>query len=177
MVNSAESANRQGGTIETGNLPSGLTDRGVGFQAAGFLLTWLVGTTILELFDGSGFWLYQWFEKATTDTYWAVVVPLAFLFDWMRRMFERGKAIREAKKAEIEEQAIQRGMKRGMERGMQQGIERGMQQGIERGMQQGIEQGRQETTERFRALLKQHGITLPPEIDSALFDDPTAKSS
>ena len=161
MAESIESANGQGATIGTGNLPGGLTDRGVGFQAAGFLLTWFAGTTILELFEGSGFWLYQWFEKATTDTYWSVVVPLAFLFDWMRRMFERGKAIREAKKAEIEERAIQRGLKKGMEQGMEQGIE----------------QGRQETAERFRALLKQHGITLPPEVDSALFDDSTANGS
>lgn len=39
-------------------------------------------------------------------TNWAFVVPLAATFDWGRKMFEKGKAIREAKKAEILAKAL-----------------------------------------------------------------------
>ena len=159
MENPAEPGSRQGGTIGTSHSTSGLSDRGIGFQAGGFIAVLFASTTILELFQGSSSWLYQWFERATVDTYWSALVPLGALFDWVRKMFERGKAIREAKKAEIEERAIRRG------------LERGMKQGLERGLEQGLERGRQEATEQFRTLLKQHGITLPPEVDSAMFGD------
>ncbi len=101
MTVTPEPDSRQRGTIRAPDFPGGLADRGIGFQTAGFTSVWIVSTTILTLFDGSGFWLYQWFDTATTGTYWATLVPLAALFDWMRKMFERGKAIREAKKAEI----------------------------------------------------------------------------
>lgn len=143
MAVAAEPGNGQDGTIRAPDLQGVLVDRGIGFQAAGFALVWFVSTTILELFDGSNLWLYQWFERATVDIYWASLVPLAALFDWMRKMFERGKAIREAKKAEIQEKARLKGLR----------------------------EGRQETTERFQELLKSHGVTLPPEIASAIFGD------
>ena len=79
--------------------PETLVNRGVGWQAAGFTLTGIACLLILKSFEGSDFWLYQWFEKATVDLYWSFIVPLAFLFDWVRKMFESAKAIREAKKA------------------------------------------------------------------------------
>lgn len=138
-----EPSGRQDGTIGALDSRSGLADRGIGFQAAGFALVWLISTAILELFQGSDYWLYLWFERATVDTYWSALVPLGAFFDWVRKMFERGKAIREAKKAEIEERAIRRGM----------------------------EQGRQQAAERFRELLKQHGVKLTPEVESAMFGD------
>ena len=153
MAASAEPSGRQDATIGASDLRGGLADRGIGFQAAGFVLVWLVSTAILELFQGSNYWLYQWFERATVDTYWSALVPLGALFDWVRKMFERGKAIREAKKAEIEEKAIRRGLERG------------------------IEQGRQQATEQFRKLLKQHGIALTPEVESAMFGDSNTTDS
>ena len=67
---------------------------------------------ILKLFEGSDFWLYQWFEKATVDLYWSFIVPLAALFDWGRKMFERGKAIREAQKAKMVRDARRKEQKR-----------------------------------------------------------------
>ena len=70
-------------------------------------------------------------------------------------MFERGKAIREAKKAEIQEKARLKGLR----------------EGLQEGRQEGRREGRQETTERFQELLKSHGVTLPPEIASAMFGD------
>lgn len=171
MVTPVEPSGRQDGTIGPHNSQSGLADRGIGFQAVGFVLVWLVSTAILELFQGSGYWLYQWFERATVDIYWSALVPLGAFFDWVRKMFERGKAIREAKKAEIEEKAVRRGLERGMKQGIEQGIERGIEQGIEQGIERGIEQGRQQATEQFRELLKQHGIALTPEVESAMFGD------
>ena len=155
MAVAAEPGNGQDGTIRVPDLQGALVDRGIGFQAAGFALVWFVSTTILELFDGSNLWLYQWFERATVDIYWASLVPLAALFDWMRKMFERGKAIREAKKADIQEKARLKGLR----------------EGLQEGRQEGRREGRQETTERFQELLKSHGVTLPPEIASAIFGD------
>ena len=100
----------------TPDLLGGLVDRGIGFQAAGFAMVLLASTTILRVFQGSEFWLYQWFEIAVTGTYWAAVAPLAALFDWMRKMFERGKAIREAKKAEILAKERRKGREEAIER-------------------------------------------------------------
>lgn len=89
-------------------LPEALTDRGIGVQAVCFALTGVACVAILRTFEGSDFWLYQWFETAVTALYWAFVVPLAALFDWGRKMFERGKAIREAKKAEMVRKATEK---------------------------------------------------------------------
>lgn len=153
MAVAAEPGNGQDGTIKVSDIQGPLVDRGIGFQAAGFTLVWFVSTTILELFDGSNLWLYQWLERATVDIYWASLIPLAALFDWMRKMFERGKAIREAKKAEIQERALLKGL------------------------QEGRQEGRQETIERFQELLKSSGVTLPPEIASAIFGDASENGS
>ena len=95
--------------------PEALVNRGVGWQAAGFTLTGIACLLILKLFEGSDLWLYQWFEKATIDLYWSFIVPLAFLFDWVRKMFESAKAIREAKKAQMldkERKRIQKELER-----------------------------------------------------------------
>ena len=86
-------------------VPEAFVNRGVGWQAAGFALTGIACLVILKWFEGSDSWLYQWFETVTVDLYWATIVPLAFLFDGVRKMFESAKAIREAKKAEIAERA------------------------------------------------------------------------
>ena len=96
-------------------MPEALTDRGIGWQATGFTLTGIACLLILKLFEGSDFWLYQWFEKATVDLYWSFIVPLAFLFDWVRKMFESAKAIREAQKARMlqnERKRIQKELER-----------------------------------------------------------------
>ena len=169
MAVGAEPGNGQDGTIRAPDLQGVLADRGIGFQAAGFILIWFVSTTILELFEGSNFWLYQWFERATVDTYWASLVPLAALFDWIRKMFERGKAIREAKKAEIQEKARLKGL--------QEGRQEGMREGLQEGRQEGLQEGRRETTEWIQELLKSSGVTLPPEIASAIFGDTSENGS
>lgn len=138
----------------------GLVDRGIGFQAAGFAVVLLVSTTILRVFQGSEFWLYQWFETAATGTYWAAVAPLAALFDWMRKMFERGKAIREAKKAQL----LAKERRKGREEGQAEGLAKGVELVRER-------------EKEIQTLLKSPGVTLPPEVADAIFGDAAKNGS
>jgi ABC-type uncharacterized transport system involved in gliding motility auxiliary subunit len=55
-------------------------------------------------------------------------------------MFERGMAIREAKKAEIREKA----------------------------RQEGLQEGRQEENQRIKDLLESYGVSLSPDVASAI---------
>ena len=150
MAVAPEPEGEQDGIIRAAaDFPGALVDRGIGFQAAGFAVVLLASTTVLKLFQGSSFWLYQWFDIAATGTYWSSIVPLAALFDWMRKMFERGKAIREAKKAEIRAEERRRGRA----------------------------EGRTAENERLRALLEASGLALPPEIAEAMFGDDAQNGS
>ena len=119
------------------------TDRGLGFQTIGFMIVGLGSVAILELASGSGFWWYNSFETATTRMYWSFVVPLVALFDWGRKMFESGKAIREAKKAQIRDE----------------------------GVREGVQLGREQTIQQMKTLLEQNNVTLPPEIADEVFGD------
>ena len=101
----------------------GLSDRGIGVQAAGFAITGCISIAILHLYSGSDHVLYQWFETAVKDIYWAYLFPLAALLDWGRKMFARGKAIREAKKAEIRQAGVEEGMQVGVKQ-TRQALER-----------------------------------------------------
>lgn len=161
MAVSPEPDEEQDGIIEaTPDLFGGLVDRGIGFQAAGFAVVLLASTTILRVFQGSEFWLYQWFEIAATGTYWAAVAPLAALFDWMRKMFERGKAIREAKKAQL----LAKERRKGWEEGQAEGLAKGVELVRER-------------EKEIQTLLKSPGVTLPPEVADAIFGDAAKNGS
>lgn len=85
------------------------SERGIGFQAAGFAVVGCASVAILQ--TGSESWAYQSFETAATRLYWAFVVPLAALFDWGRKMFETREAIRKA----AVEKAIQKAVKKAVE--------------------------------------------------------------
>ena len=141
---------------ETGSqVPGVLTDRGLGWQAAGFTLTGIACLVILKAFEGSDSWFYLWFETAAVDLYWAFILPLAVVFDGGRKLFEKGKAIREAKKAEIRERAISEGMK----------------EGRKEGIKEGAEQGAKAENDRIRKLLEEHGVELPNAVVTAAFGD------
>ena len=142
----------------------GLSDRGIAVQAWGFGIVGGVSVAVLRLFSDSDHVLYQWFEVAVTQLYWAFVMPLAALFDWGRNMFAKGKAIREAKKAEILAKATQEGLERGMEQGLERGMERGMEQGLERGIQQTVKR----SNANLRALAEKYGI---PESELPFMDE------
>ncbi len=127
----------------------GLADRGIGVQAAGFTLIGGVCLVILQLFAGSDFWVYQWLKTAAFDLYWAFIVPLAALIDWGRKMFERGKAIREAQKARM----------------------------VEKAREEGRKNAREEEHKRIRKALEKHGVTLSPEVAEAVFGDSSQNAS
>ena len=70
-------------------------------------------------------------------------MPLAALFDWGRKMFETGRAIREAKKAQIRDE----------------------------GVQQGLEQGIEQAVQLMKTVLEEYDIALPPEAVEKMFGD------
>ena len=119
----------------------GLGDRGIGWQAAGFVLVALGSVAVLEAFAGSDFWLYGAFRTAVVQLYWALVVPLGALFDWGRKMFETGKAIREAKLRQIRDE------------------------------------GKQEGIEFVKDLLKESGVSLPPDVTERLYEEQNRNGS
>ncbi len=133
--------------------PRGLRDRGIGWQAAGFALVALGSVAALELFAGSEFWLYEAFRTAVVQIYWALVAPLAALFDWGRKMFETGKAIREAKLKQIHDD------------------------GWQKGRQEGRQEGHREGIELVRMALEEAGVSLPPEVAARLYDEQNRNGS
>ena len=135
----------------------GLGDRGIGWQAAGFALVALSSVAVLEVFSGSDYWLFEAFRTAVVQLYWALVVPLGALFDWGRKMFETGKAIREAKLREIRDE--------------------GRQEGRQEGIKEGRYEGRRETAEFFRTVLEESGVSLPPDVVARLYDEQNRNGS
>lgn len=133
------------GSLDTGQLSEGLGDRGVGVQAAGFVIVGCVSLFVLQWWSGSEHILYHGFEVLVTKLYWAFIVPLAATFDWMRKMFEKGKAIREAKKAEI------------------------LAKVREEVTEEVTEQVRREEHERIKAQLEKAGVSLTPEVAAQVF--------
>ena len=129
--------------LDAGQLSEGLGDRGIGVQAAGFVIVGCASLLILQLWSGSEHFLYHGFEILVTKLYWAFVVPLAATFDWGRKMFEKGKAIREAKKAEI----------------------------LAKMREQVREQVRQEEQERIKAELERNGVSLTSEVAARVFGE------
>ena len=121
-------------------------------QAAGFAVVACVSVAALHIFSDSDHLLYQWFEIAATQLYWAFVVPLAALFDWGRIMFTKGKAIREAKKREILAKATQEARQKAMEQGIEQGIK----------------QERNRSSAKWHALAEKYGI---PESELPITDE------
>lgn len=85
------------------------SERGIGFQAAGFAVVGCASVAILQ--TGSESWAYQSFETAATRLYWAFVVPLAALFDWGRKMFETREAIRKAAVEKAIQKAVEKAVK------------------------------------------------------------------
>ena len=72
-------------------------------------------------------------------------------------MFERGRDIREAKKAEI--------------------LAKERRKGREEGRAEGRAQGRAEAADRVKVLLESRGVILPPEVADAIFGDAARNGS
>ena len=82
----------------------------------------------------------------------------------VRDMFERGKAIREAKKAQLLAKERRKGREEGLEEGQAEGLAKGVELVRER-------------EKEIQTLLKSPGVTLPPEIADAIFGDAAKNGS
>ncbi len=114
------------------DLPSELAERGIWWQVIG---VGCVSVAILQVWDGSDFWAYRSFEIAAKYLYWMFVLPLAGVFEGVRKLFEKASEIRAAQRAKI------------------------WQRGLSRGREQGIKEGREE----MRGLLRGSTVSKDPE--------------
>ena len=137
------------GSLDTGQLSEGLGDRGIGVQPAWFVVLGCMSLFVMQWWSGSEHFPYHGFEVLVTKLYWAFIVPLAATFDWMRKMFEKGKAIREAKKAEI--------------------LAKVREQVSEQVREQVTEQERREEHERIKVQLERAGVSLTPDVAAQVF--------
>ena len=80
--------------MRSSDLPSELIDRGIYWQMGGFTLVAVASVAVLAEFSGSELRAFIYFEIAVTRLYWALVIPLAGLFDGVRKMFEKMSDIR-----------------------------------------------------------------------------------
>ena len=80
--------------MRASELPNELVDRGIYWQIGGFTMVALASVAILVELAGSGQHAFLYFEIAVTKLYWAFVIPLAGLFDGVRKMFEKMSDIR-----------------------------------------------------------------------------------
>lgn len=80
--------------MRASELPNELVDRGIYWQIGGVTLVALASVAILAELAGSGQRAFLYFEIAATKLYWSFVIPLAGLFDGVRKMFEKMSDIR-----------------------------------------------------------------------------------
>lgn len=115
---------------ELSDLPNELSDRGIWWQVGGFVIAGCVSVAILQIWDGSSYWAYRSFEIAVKDLYWMFVLPLAGLFEGVRKLFEKASEIRAAQREKIVRRALEKGHKQGHEQGRKQGHEQGRKQAM-----------------------------------------------
>ena len=99
---------------ELSDLPNELSDRGIWWQVGGFVIAGCVSVAILQIWDGSNYWAYRSFEIAVKDLYWMFVLPLAGLFEGVRKLFEKASEIRAAQREKIVRRAQEKGHKQAM---------------------------------------------------------------
>ena len=121
--------------MRSSDLPNELIDRGIYWQVGGFTLAAVASVAILAEFSGSELRAFIYFEIAVTRLYWALVIPLAGLFDGARKMFEKMSDIRAKRR----------------------------QRWLDEGRREGHQEGRRQERERIRAELRRLGVTLPQE--------------
>ena len=105
---------------ELSDLPNELSDRGIWWQVGGFVIAGCVSVAILQIWDGSNYWAYRSFEIAVKDLYWMFVLPLAGLFEGVRKLFEKASEIRAAQREKIVRRALEKGHKQGHKQAMSQ---------------------------------------------------------
>ena len=91
------------------DLPNELGERGIWWQVVGFAIMGGVSVAVLQIWEGSDFWIYRSFEIVVKDLYWFFVLPLAGVIEGARKMFEKASEIRAAQRAKMVERALNRG--------------------------------------------------------------------
>ena len=104
-------------------LPADLVDRGIYWQVCGFTLVAGVSMVILAEFAGTDSRAFLYFEIAVTKLYWALVIPLAWLFDGGRKVFEKMSDYRAKRRRRWHEEGRQEERERIREEMRQRGIE------------------------------------------------------
>lgn len=95
--------------MRASELPNALVDRGIYWQIGGFTVVALASVAILTEFAGSEHRAFLYFEVAVTKLYWAFAIPLAGLFEGVRKLFERTSE----RRARIRQQAHEEGLREG----------------------------------------------------------------
>lgn len=121
--------------MRSSDLSNELVDRGIHWQIAGFPPVACASAAILAEFAGSDHRAFVYFEIAATRLYWALVIPLAGLFDGARKMFEKMSEIRAKRR----------------------------QRWLDEGRREGQREGRRQERETLREELGRLGVTLPQE--------------
>ena len=133
--------------MNASELTNELTDRGIRWQVGGFTLVGCACVALLAEFAGSDSRAFLYFEIAATKLYWSFIIPLAALFDGVRKMFEKASE----RRARIREQ------------------------GIAEGVAIGKREGRSAERQHIRQELERLGVALPPEAMN-LFGEPDDSS-
>ena len=154
--------------MRASELPGELVDRGIYWQIGGFAVVALSSAVLLVEFAGSDYRAFLYFEVAATKLYWAFVIPLAGLFDGVRKMFEKMSEIR----AKRRQRWLDEGRHEGRQEGRREGRQEGRREGRQEGRREGRQEGRRQERERVRAEVQRLGAALSPEIVASLLDDP-----
>ena len=102
-------------------LPNELSERGIWWQVGGFAIAGCASVAVLQIWEGSDFWAYRSFEIAVKDLYWMFVLPLAGLFEGVRKMFEKASEIRAAQREKMLRKAHAKGRREGHTEGRREG--------------------------------------------------------
>ena len=112
-------------------LPNELSERGIWWQVGGFAIAGCASVAVLQIWEGSDFWAYRSFEIAVKDLYWMFVLPLAGLFEGVRKLFEKASEIRAAQREKMLRKARAKGRKEGHMEGRREGHTEGRREGRE----------------------------------------------
>ena len=149
------------------DLPSELGERGIWWQVAGFAIVGGVSVAVLQIWEGSNFWVYRSFEIAAKDLYWLFILPLAGAIEGARKMFEKASEIRAAQRAKMMERARRQGRKEGQKAGREEGREEGREQAMAE-----IRGRLLQAAEQFQQRDPQtEAVILTPEVMDYLFGD------
>ena len=112
-------------------LPNELSERGIWWQVGGFAIAGCASVAVLQIWEGSDFWAYRSFEIAVKDLYWMFVLPLAGLFEGVRKLFEKASEIRAAQREKMLRKAHAKGRKEGRREGHTEGRKEGREEALD----------------------------------------------